>query len=487
MAKTGMAKTSITKRWLINSLGSILLVLIILEIVFAYAVHNTFYAMVDQELSTQATLCATQLSAYAASAPEDGEGNWTYYSNARRMVETFDARDRFELMLVDGTGRVAVTSSGFSTDLTFAGSDIRPFEAHELHLETDPDVMAMFVASPREGLEDFAGMVLMVSLQEVNHQILTMIALITLVGIAIIFFVVFSSSYFINSIVIPVGEVGKAARQIASGDFNTRLVKKHNDEIGELCDTINHMADELGESERLKNEFISTISHELRTPMTAIRGWGETLIDDQVAADPALIKKGIGVILSETERLSQMVEELLDFSRIQSGRLSIVLERVDLLAELDEVVLMFTERTKKEGKELHFSYPGALPPVAGDPARLKQVFINIIDNAIKYSDAGDRIDVSAHRTGGNILVKVADTGIGIPAADLPHIKERFYKANQTRRGSGIGLSVVDEIVRMHGGTFDIASTEGKGTTVTVSLPVYDPKRTGLITQKTTKE
>lgn len=233
----------------------------------------------------------------------------------------------------------------------------------------------------------------------------------------------------------------------------------------------------------MKNEFISTISHELRTPMTAIKGWGETLIDDQVPADPVLMKKGIGVILSETERLSQMVEELLDFSRMQSGRLSIVLERVDILSELDEVVLMFTERTKREGKELHFSYPGALPPVAGDPAQLKQVFINIIDNAIKYSDAGDQIEVSARRMGGNIVIKVADTGIGIRAVDLPHVKERFYKANQTRRGSGIGLAVVDEIVRLHGGTLELESTEGVGTTVTITLPIYDHKRTGLITQK----
>lgn len=177
--------------------------------------------------------------------------------------------------------------------------------------------------------------------------------------------------------------------------------------------------------------------------------------------------------MDETERLSSMVEELLDFSRMQSGRMKLVKSKMDVLAELSEAVIMYTERAKREGMLLIYDEPDLFVPVFGDRGKLRQVFINVIDNALKYSDPGDTTTVSARVEGNNIIIEVEDTGCGISAADLPKIKTKFYKANLTRRGSGIGLAVADEIIQMHGGRLDVSSVEGEGTTVTITLPIME--------------
>ena len=214
------------------------------------------------------------------------------------------------------------------------------------------------------------------------------------------------------------------------------------------------MADELSNAEAMKNEFISSVSHELRTPLTAIKGWAETLMIDG-GGSPETMKKGVGVIVNETERLSQMVEELLDFSRMQNGHFTLQMANMDILAELGDAVLIYSDKARRESKD-----------------------INVIDNAVKYSSAGDTVTIKAFEENGKIIVSVADTGVGIKESDLAKVKTKFYKANHTRRGSGIGLAVADEIVTMHGGSMDIASEgEGLGTTVTITLPTVDSTKT----------
>ena len=220
----------------------------------------------------------------------------------------------------------------------------------------------------------------------------------------------------------------------------------------------------------MKNEFISSISHELRTPLTAIKGWSETLttIDDRET-----FIKGMRVITSETERLSQMVEELLDFSRIQDNRLTLQMDTIDILAELTETILIYQERARALGITLNYYEPEMLPFVNGDKNRLRQVFINIVDNAIKYSDKGDTVSVEAYEQDGMICISISDTGMGISKEDLPKVKTKFFKANHTRRGSGIGLAVADEIITRHNGTLSLNSEEGVGTTVMITLPCIE--------------
>ncbi|MBC8570890.1 sensor histidine kinase [Zongyangia hominis] len=471
-----MAVKKITKRWLFNSMAVILVILLAIEIVFAVGIKGYYYNGVEQILRTRAAAMGNLLQTYAQDSATD------FATEVRSYVENYADKERIELMAINAAGDIALTSSGFEPNNLYYMPDYEQALGSSNAIGQfqgtveGENVMAVTVMSPVSN-QEFTAMRFVVSLEQVDQQIVMLICLVTAIAAAIIFFVVLSSSYFINSIVIPVGEVGQAARKIAHGDFAYRLHKKNDDEIGELVDVINYMAGELSAAETMKNDFISSVSHELRTPLTAIKGWGETLLaeskDENV--DPQTIQKGMGVILKETDRLSGMVEELLDFSRMQSGRLKLNMNRLDLVAELSDAVLMFTERAKREGVELSYEEPEEFWVIYGDKNRLRQVFVNIVDNALKYSDNGDKITIAATEFEQYVHISVQDTGCGISAEDLPKIKQKFYKGNSTRRGSGIGLAVADEIVSMHGGSLGITSREGEGTCVTISLPLMTKK------------
>ena len=289
-------------------------------------------------------------------------------------------------------------------------------------------------------------------------------------GILLLIIMLWFSRRVARSVVAPVKEISFTANKIAQGDFNIRLDKVRDDEIGELVDSINDMAVSLDTTENMKNEFISSVSHELRTPLTAIKGWAETMQSGEI--DQQTFDRGMGVIVREAERLSGIVEELLDFSRMQSGKMKTNMQRTELLEELNSAVYLFADRAKAEGKFLLYDPPKSLPQIYGDVNRLRQVFVNIIDNAIKYTDEGGTINISAKADPEFIRVTVADNGCGIPAEHLPNVRRKFYKANQTVRGSGIGLALADEIVALHAGTLDIESHENLGTAVTITLPTF---------------
>ena len=468
-----MAVKKITKRWLLNSLGVILVILIALEIVIAFSIKDYYYGSVEKVVYSQSETVSGLLSKYYS------EGTGDYEDYFRGIVTSFEKRNIMELMAMDEDGNVILTSSGFlpeKSSLTpdcFEAKDNIGKNAEYIGEINGENIMSVTVI-PDGSTEEFFSFRLVTSMENVDRQILVAIIGTSLIGIAIIFFVVVSGSYFINSIVNPVGQISETAKKIAEGDFNAKIEKKTDDEIGELCETINYMADELGATERMKNDFISSVSHELRTPLTAIKGWAEMLEDSSKdrSIDSKTLERGMGVIIGETERLSVMVEELLDFSRLQSGRMVLQPMKLDIIAELSEAVLTFEQRAIREKKALIYDENDDIIPVMGDKNRLRQVFVNIIDNALKYSDEGGSVIISAIRLeNGFVDIVVKDTGIGIPADQLEKVKTKFFKGNATRRGSGIGLAVADEIIRMHGGEILLDSVEGEGTTVTIRLPI----------------
>lgn len=400
----------------------------------------------------------------------------SFSAEVRSIVENWSEKDKMELMVVDSSGRIGLTSSGFvpeesldsMEDFTQALSS-GTSGYYTGKISSGENIMAVCLMLPDNDL-GYSAVRLVSSMEQIDRSIsvITMIFIIICLAILILMFA--SGLYFIKSIVIPVRQIGSTARRYAVGDFSVRITKKNDDEIGELCDIVNHMASELELSEQMKNDFISSVSHELRTPLTAIKGWAETV--GSMPDDAETIAKGMRVITSESERLSRMVEDLLDFSRMQNGKFSLNKSTMDILAELGDAVLIYTEKARREGIDVIYDEPDMLPFVYGDRNRLRQVFVNIIDNAIKYSDKGGVVSVQATMSDArHIEVDVSDTGCGISPQDLPKVKTKFYKANHTRRGSGIGLAVADEIVTLHGGKLEIFSEQGVGTTVTITLPV----------------
>ncbi|MDP4108988.1 MAG: HAMP domain-containing sensor histidine kinase, partial [Bacillota bacterium] len=285
--------------------------------------------------------------------------------------------------------------------------------------------------------------------------------------------VIISNRYFIRSILHPILRLNEAAKEIAKGHYNVRLEKEYDDEIGELCDTINFMSEEINRAEKVKNDFISSVSHELRTPLTAIGGWSETLMADGLSNVNEVIH-GLEIINKEAGRLSQMVEELLSFSRIESGDLKLRVEPFDLCGELSDAIYIYSDILRRESIELSYEEPDEQVIINGDRDRLKQVFINIIDNAAKYGREGGKIEIRAKVENGNASVSIRDFGVGIPAEELPFVKDKFYKGSSKRKGTGIGLAVCDEIVRVHGGSLEIKSKLGEGTTAVITLPLYVP-------------
>ncbi len=315
----------------------------------------------------------------------------------------------------------------------------------------------------------------MTSIEEIDRQIFIILFVVFLVLVLIFIAIAASNLFFISSIVIPLKEITEKTKEISGGNLDVRIEKKYDDEIGKLSDSINSMASDIATADTMKNDFISTISHELRTPLTSIKGWGETLLFGLDRERDEVTNKGLQVIVNEAGRLEGFVEELLDFSRLQSGRMTLRLMKTDIFAELDETVFTFRERAMREGIEVRYSIPDFPAPANADPNRLKQVFMNILDNALKYSKMNTKIFVKAEFSEFNgknaIKVSIADQGCGISKEDLPHVMEKFYKANVSVRGSGIGLAVTNEIINLHNGKLEIDSEENVGTLVTIYLPV----------------
>ena len=274
-----------------------------------------------------------------------------------------------------------------------------------------------------------------------------------------------------QTIITPVVAHVKAAQLISANDFFSEDVQVQNeDELGELVDNINDMSLKISQSEKIQTEFISSVSHELRTPLTAINGWSETLLEDD---DPAQLRRGLHIILKESRRLTNMVEELLEFSKMQDGRFTLRIEDVDLQTEFEDAVYTYQEVFRQDGIRLEYDDDGELyaDPIPGDPERLKQVLCNVLDNAAKHGGSGKRIIASLRREADNYVIRIRDFGPGIPPAELPYVKQKFYKGSSKARGSGIGLAVCDEIITRHGGTFEIGNADGGGALVTITLPI----------------
>lgn len=310
------------------------------------------------------------------------------------------------------------------------------------------------------------------SMRLVDRQVIILTLIAVILSVSILILVYLSNIYFVRSIVGPVKNITGIARRIAGGSYGIQVEKKFDDEVGDLTDAINDMSLRIKQAESMKQEFISSVSHELRTPLTAITGWAETIMSGE-ARDEGDVRKGMSIIASEARRLSGMVEELLEFSRIEDGRFTLSIEPMDIKAELEDAVYTYHEFLAAEGIAVyHTDCEEEFAPIPGDPDRLRQVFCNLLDNAAKHGGAGKRIDTAIYPDDGDVVITVRDYGPGIPPDELPNVKYKFYKGSSTARGSGIGLAVCEEIISRHNGELTIsnADDEAGGCLVEIRLP-----------------
>ena len=460
-------RSGITRRWLRGSLFLTVLLVLLVESMFVYSFGRSYYNSVQQTMMRRFSSINGQLKMYTGDTAQKTAANRSVA--LRRMVEQFADKDKYEFMLLDGYGGVIASSSGTGADGIVVQDDFNKAQDAPdgvgvaiYRTASGETVMAVCSLVPYAA-EDVAAMRLVTSLTLVQAQLKSVFIVSLIVVAAILGFTVASGLYFVRGIVVPLGQVERIAASIARGELDVRLpvTGDERDEVDRLRGTINQMAEGLEETEKMKNEFISSVSHELRTPLTSIRGWVETLrtLDDPTDEN---YRKGLEIINNETARLYNMVEELLDFSRLQNGRLKMECRPLDLVAELTDAVLFCEARIQREGLLLAYS----------EPDRLRQVFINILDNAIKYSAPGGRITVKIWQGEYKAFIEIIDQGRGIPPEDLENVKTKFYKGSNSVRGSGIGLALVDSIMTALDGTMDLKSTLGRGTVVTLGLPIY---------------
>ena len=409
-----MQSTSIIRRWIRGSLLITVLVLVLAEGLFLYYSYNDLYGGVERAVENRFSTVVGRLQATGTA----GDTATTAESRAnvlRRVVEQFDEKDKFEFMLLDAQGVILATSSGtMNRDLTNGtdyGRALTSANGIGSAIFTTPQGERVMAVTMLVpyAAGSIAALRMVTSLTLIDGQWWRTVAICVGLGVLVLAFTVWSGLFFVRSIVRPLGEVEATATKIAKGDMKVRLP--------------------------------------------------DTRYDDEIGR------------LCKT--INQMVEELLDFSRLQNG-IKMNCEVLDFVAEATDAALFVEARIRQEGMQLVYSEPPEPYPVWADPARLRQVFVNLFDNAIKYSEPGGTIFLTLSRTPVTVSASIRDQGRGIAPDDLEKVKQKFFKAKNSVRGSGIGLAVVDEIVGTLGGKFDIASTLGQGTTVTVTLPVYHP-------------
>lgn len=460
---------SITKRWIKGSLLIIIALLFVAEIFVVTGFRNSYYNAAEVALTNRINTIDGTLAASGGMTSEEKQ------QLMFRLTTEFAEKEKFELMLLDERGNILSTSSGFNPAGSNHAEDfVKAVNTEEnLYINTYISQLNEKIMSATRIIDEEAGEIygvrIITAVDRVDEAINLVVALAIIAAAAIIAFSVLSGMYFVKSIVNPIQSIKDTADKIAQGEFGVRIDDaKYNDEIGALCTSINHMAAELGRNDELKNEFISSVSHELRTPLTAIKGWAETMENTE---DIATMKKGTEIILTETERLYSMVENLLDFSRLQNSALMMNKEKMDLVAEVYETVIMYTPQAESMGITIKFDEPEEFIPVMADRGRIKQVMINLLDNAIKYSGENSVIEVNifTDKQKNSATVEVKDYGKGIHPDDISKVKQKFYKGKGAKRGSGIGLALVSEIVTLHGGTFDVESEYEKYTSMRFTL------------------
>lgn len=307
------------------------------------------------------------------------------------------------------------------------------------------------------------------SLSSQNRVIINTAIAILAFSAVIMVIAITAATYIADTIVKPIRELTTIASLYIDGQYKSRANINTGDEIESLADALNTLADEIVNKDKIKNDFISSISHELRTPLTSIKGWAVVLKDS--LDNKELMEDGLSIIEKESDRLSKMVEDLLDFSRFISGRITLDKDTFNITSTVVSVAKQMKLRANLNGLEFITEiYPDIVITV-GDENRVKQILINLLDNAIKFTSEKGWVRIKTTVEDDNFVILVSDNGVGISKEEINLVKEKFYKGRHSKSHSGLGLSISEEIAKLHGGSLEIFSEENIGTVVKVKIPI----------------
>lgn len=387
-----------------------------------------------------------------------------FYRNNVTQVQILDTAG---VVLYDSLGTTQVGDALTTQDVVSAQRGVS--EVHTGYVQYTEDAV-MSISYPLNNQMRQEGIIrLTTSLAPVNALIESRITLFIAFGLIILIISFLLSIFIAKSISKPINELTAVAKKLADGQFEVKAKVNQTEEIGELAKTMNFMSENIVKKEQIKNDFISSISHELRTPLTSIKGWAITLQGENI--DPRISGEGLKIIEKESDRLSYMVEDLLDFSRFSSGRVNLTKKNFNIVEVTQNIINQFSPRTREKQMSMIFDYQENPMMITADEGRIKQLLLNIIDNAIKFTPENGTIATDLKFSENDIQITVTDTGIGIGDDEIDLVTGKFWKGSSSASHTGLGLSICEEICKAHGGKLTITSQLGVGTKVLCEFPI----------------
>lgn len=440
--------------------------IIILDVLLMIFVRKYYYDNTEQLLKSQIEVSTNFYNKHFSAEK--------LIDNIYDNVDAFWSQSNAQVEVLDNEGNLIMDSIGVRDNEILKTPDIEKAlkgqSARWIGNVSYYENKVMIVSQPLTSDGEVLGVIRFItSLKDVDGTINTILIFFFTISIIVLSIGILISIVIANSIINPIKSLTKVAEKMADGNLKIRSDIKDNDEVGKLAGTLNLMADELEKREQMKNEFISSVSHELRTPLTAIKGWAITLNDE--STDKDTLKAGFEIIENETDRLSVMVEELLGFSRLLNGEITLRKSNLDLDSFINYIETYMGPRAKREGLNFSVRILNDLGNIDIDRDRFKQVLINVLDNSFKFTEELGQITLTASREKNRVIFIIEDTGCGISENDLPKVKEKFFKGKNSKSQNGIGLSICDEIIRLHQGHFNITSKVNLGTKVEIIIPI----------------
>lgn len=454
----------IRTRLIANFIVVIFISVLVFEAILIYFTRFYFYNNVESILTNQIRTTSDLYTQYYSNVPLE--------VNIVDNAEIFWKQTNAEVQIVQFSGEVVLDSKGIIHKDLLQSEDFKTALKNEKGVWIGRENSGEHIMAVSYQLKSDSGGVgvlrFLTSLDEIDAIIMNISVIFICIGIFVILIAIVMSILLALSIVRPLKAVMEAAQLMASGNLEVRINKDKNDEIGKLADTLNYMAMEIQNRDKVKNDFISMVSHELRTPLTSIKGWADTIIDDGFK-DREILSDGINIIIKECDRLTKMVEELLDFSRFISNKDELQKEETDITIIVDYIRKQMSKRAIKE--KINFSVTcEKLPPIWLDRDKIKQVLINLIGNSLQFTPPEGSVSLTVFVDKDCLVFHVEDSGCGISSDELPFVKEKFFKGKSSKSQTGLGLTICEEIIKMHNGSLTINSQINIGTVVEVRLP-----------------